>query len=296
VQASDLYRLSDGVNGEQRYQLLVALRNDEPVAGFTRFSWITDNAEDVTHSAPIRIEGRSAVEFGVVLSTPPVSALITPYLSLNRGQFLVEVFTGNDSLRRVNAEAFEGVRPIPWDPSSERIIIDDLDLSFYVIDGNGQSTPDRVAIEGGVPLDQGIRVNQGNAPNDWNRLPSAAAMGKYRHTYVSILAGEGDKKAVLPATIPRAGLWDLEIHIPAGASFRQDEMRGVWNLTIKTANGVEAIAFDNRGAITGWNLIGSFELPAGEAIIEVTNQTDAVVVRVDAFAWTPVNTNREAAQ
>jgi ABC-type transport system involved in multi-copper enzyme maturation permease subunit len=302
VQNADLYRLPDGINGEQRFQLLVALRNDEPVTGFTRVTWAVpnDDKQEFSNSAPIRIDGRSAIEFGVVLSTPPASALITPYLSLNRGQFLAKTFNV-DEIRDAETEAFEGVRPVAWDNSSERIIVDDLDPSFYVIDDNGQSTPDRVAAEGEAPLDQGIRLNNGDTPDNWNRIASAGAYGLYRHTYVTILAGAGDKKAVLTADIPRAGLWDLEVHIPAAStSLRQDDMRGIWNMAITTNNGVETIAFDNRNAINGWNLIGSFELPRGEAKIEITNQTDAIVVRVDAFAWTPVNTNSttnsEAAQ
>ncbi len=303
VQNVDLYRLPDGLNGEQRYQLLVALRNDEPVVGFTRFTWVSEGTDGnlFTSSDPVRVDGRSAVEFGVVLSTPPLSALITPYLSQNRGQFLAEQFADNDNLRQVEIEAFEGLRPLPWDNSSERIIIDDLDDSFYVIDSTGQSSPDRVAADGQPAMDRGIRVNTGNTPDNWNRIPSTAAYGLYRHTYVSVMAGTGDKKAVLTTDIPSAGLWDLEIHIPAASNvIRQDDMRGVWNLTITTNNGVETIAFDNRAAINGWNLIGSFELPRGEAKIEVTDQTDAIVVRLDAFAWTPVNTNSttnsEAAQ
>jgi hypothetical protein len=297
VDDADLYRLPDGVNGEQRYQLLVALRNDEPVSGFTRISWIIPGAEqDIYSSAPFRMEGRSAIEFGVVLSTPPASALITPYLSLNRGQFLAEAFTDTEALPQLDVEAFEGVRDIAWNPASERIIADDLDLSFYIIDDSGQSTPERVAAEGQVAMDQGIRINRGNAPDNWNRIPSPSAWGKYRHTFVSVMAGEGDKKAVLRSDIPRAGLWDLEIHVPAAAGFRLNNMRGIWNMTITTATGTETIAFDNRAATAGWNLIGSFELPAGEAQIEISNQTDAIVVVVDAIAWTPVNSNSEAAQ
>src|SRR5690606_28972146 len=98
----------------------------------------------------VRVDGQSAVEFGIVLNTPPASALITPYLSQNRGQFLAALFSGTDNLPQRDVEAFEGVRAIAWNPTSERIIIDDLDPAFYVIDNNGRSTPDRVAAEGEV--------------------------------------------------------------------------------------------------------------------------------------------------
>lgn len=289
---TDLYRLPDGPNGEQRYQLLVRVRNDEAVSGFTRVSWVVEGEDAEYYSSePIRIEGRSAIEFGVVLSEPPASALITPYLSLNRGQFLADVFVDQAEIGRRDAEAFEGVRAIDWDNSSERIIMDDLDSSFVVIDDNGTSSPDRTEDGTGVPLDQGIRINQGNAPQNWNRISSSSAYGHYRHTFVSIMAGEGDKKAILTSEIARAGLYDLEIHIPAAAGFRQNNMKGNWNLSIITANGTESITFDNGDAISGWNLIGSFELPKGEVKIEMNNQVDSIVLVVDALAWTPVNIN-----
>ena len=299
---AEVYRLPDGPSGEQRYQLLVALRNDEPVAGFTRIAWIIQGGSgegEVNYfsSEPIRVDGRAAVEFGVVLTTPPASALVSPYLSVNRTQFTAGIFN-RDDIEQIDAEPFEGVRPLPWSDASERIVADDLDESFVVIDNNGTSSYDRTVAENdlNVPLDQGIRINQGDAPDDWNRIPSPTAYGKYRHTFVSVMAGDGDKKATLTSSIPRAGLWDLEVYIPAAAEFRTNNMKGIWNMTITSANGVEAVAFDNRAATPGWNLIGSYDLPRGDVKVEFTNQTDALVVTVDAIAWTPVNSNSEAAQ
>lgn len=299
VDDADLYRLSDGDSGEQRYQLLVALRNDEPVSGFTRISWMIEEDGDTQEfysSAPIRIEGQSAIEYGIVLSVPPVNVLITPYLSLNRSQFLARLFNNGEASTVRNVEAFEGVRPIPWNDQSERIIADDLDLSFYVIDDNGQSTPDRVAAEGEALLDQGILAFQGNAPNNWTRVNSASSFGKYRHTFVTVMAGEGDKKAILTSDIPQSGLWDLEIHIPGAAAFRANNMKGIWSMDIITSSGRETIAFDNRAAISGWNLVGAFELSAGEVQVEINNQTDGITVVVDAIAWTPVNSNNGTQQ
>lgn len=302
AQRAEVFRLPDGPSGEQRYQLLVAVRNDEPVAGFTRIAWLIDrgtedDAIDFFASEPLRIDGHSAIEFGTVLTTPPASALVRPYLSLNRAQFTAAIFE-RDAIRRIDAEPFEGVRAIDWDDSSERIVADDLDFSFVVVDNNGTSSWDRTQADGDVdiPLDQGIRINQGNAPEDWNRIPSPTAFGKYRHTFVSILAGEGDKTATLTSTIPGAGLWDLEIHIPSASDFRTNNMKGTWNMTITSDYGSETIAFDNRAAIAGWNLIGSFELPRGDVKVTLTNKTDALTVLIDAIAWTPRNTSNEAAQ
>jgi ABC-type transport system involved in multi-copper enzyme maturation permease subunit len=298
VENADMYRLSDGLNGEQRYQLLVALRNDEPVAGFTRFTWSIpqDDSNEFFSSEPIRIDGRSTVEFGIVLTTPPAAALVTPYLSLNRVQFLAEAFDLDDVRQVPDAEPFEGVRPLPWSDASERIIADDLDLSFTVTDATGTSTPDRPSPEGGRPYDQGIQISEGQAPDDFMRITSPAAFGKYRHTFVSIIVAEGDKTATLTSEIPTPGLYDLEIYIPAAAGFRQDNMRGTWDVQIESANGLETIAFDNREAIAGWNLIGSYELPKGEVKVVFKNSGTSITVIVDAIAWTPVNTNNEAAQ
>jgi len=45
------------------------------------------------------------------------------------------------------------------------------------------------------------------------------------------------------------------------------------------------VKYDARTAVSGWNDIGTFELPAGPVSLEVSDSTDGNVVVADAVRW-----------
>lgn len=284
AERSALFRLPDGEGGNPRYQLLLTIRNDEDVPGYVRALWYMPDEALPRRSNAIRVDGRGAVEYGVVLSRPPLTVHLDPYLSLNWSTFIVDRFEGEEIPRR-EASPFDGIRQIPWDDSSERVVTDDLDAGFTVLamadDGSFQPVVPAPDEEQG--LDHGLRVNFG-MPAEWSRNITPTSWGRYRHTYAVARGGDGDRKAMMPSTLPHAGLWDLEIHLP-----QDQRTRGRLKLEIITAEGREAVEFDGSGRPLGWHLVGQYRLPAGEVKIEVSNETDAELAVADAFAWTPVN-------
>ncbi len=48
------------------------------------------------------------------------------------------------------------------------------------------------------------------------------------------------------------------------------------------------MTFDARTAMTGWNDLGTFELPAGPVTVVVSDATTGDVVVADAIRWEPV--------
>jgi ABC-type transport system involved in multi-copper enzyme maturation permease subunit len=289
-----LYRLPDTANGDSAYQLLLRLRNDEPVTGFTRVAWSMTAATsqqinpERTRGNPIRVPGRSAVEFGVVLSEPPAAVYLEPYLSLNREDFLVQTFN-QDEIPERHVEPINGVAEVPWDSGSDdRIIVDDLDPGFSIIRGGPEGGMRLLgrAIDAGT--DQGLPVATGQGlPREWSRRAGRNTWGRYRHTLAYTRPGTGTTRAVLAAQIPRAGYWELEFHLPL-LPFIPVDQRGVWRLDIVTADGREATTFNANGSNMGWNLVGEFYLPAGDARVEISDQTEGRLVVADAIAWSPV--------
>jgi hypothetical protein len=87
----------------------------------------------------------------------------------------------------------------------------------------------------------------------------------------------------MPASIPAAGRWELELHLPQFT----DLDRGTWNLEIVTADGREPVTFNAAVGNLGWNLVGEFDLPAGEVSVELSDRTDGRFVIADAIAWSP---------
>ncbi len=125
-------------------------------------------------------------------------------------------------------------------------------------------------------------------PNQWSVRPVPGAWGKYRHTIAYIRAGDGSSKAIFPVKIPGSDLWTLEVHVPQ-LDFVENNYRGNWELEIVTANGRSAVTYNANQNNIGWNVVGEFELPAGEVLVEFSNKTDGRLVIADAVAWSRKN-------
>lgn len=285
-----LYRLPDNANGDKAYQLLIRVRNDEPVAGFTRVSWYMVAYGKESTSKPIRVPGHSAVEFGVVTSKPPVSVHLVPYLSLNREGFNVKILNRQEIQTR-KAEPFNGVRPVPWDKGDDdRIIADDLDKDFTVTKEEVKDSMRLLGRSVETGMDHGLPLVIGPVlPGQWSRRVAITAWGRYRHTAAYIRAGTGKNSAVMPVTIPRAGSWELEIHIPWLQMMQQARQRGTWHLQIVSDNGRQSISYNASAGEVGWNLVGDYQLPAGKVQVVFSDKTDGRGVIADAIAWSPVN-------
>jgi ABC-type transport system involved in multi-copper enzyme maturation permease subunit len=290
------YRLPDSEDGSPRYQMLYTVRNDEPAAGLFRIIQLTNNENspsDSFTSDPIRMEGKSIIRYGTVVSRPPSVVLLSPYLSLNRGKFGIEL-PSIDSEKIEKVDAVEGVEKLPWSlPEETFIVVDDLDSGFQVPESD-QSSGLRISARGNddVEMDQGVQSRptaHTYPPPSWSRVALPQFYGKYRHTMVAVKAGKGEKKVVFTAGIPQAGRWDLEVYIPAGRSMLFPGRKwGTWHLTVTDGNGDERkIEFDSGSISDGWNLAENFDLPEGEVSVTLSDETDGKFVFADAIRWVP---------
>ena len=291
AESAEIFRLPDGPNGDTRYQTLLRIRNDEPVVGFARVLWTMERGGERARSDPFRIPANAAVEFGVVLSEPPATVYIEPYLSQNRETFLAGLLDVG-TIQTRNEEPFDGVRASETARIvDDRIIVDDLDAGFTVDAGEQSNDNLRLTGRGAAAadtLDAGLPVAIGNGPpRRWSRRAAENSFGHYRHTVAYIGAGDGEHQGSLTTTLPSAGQWELELHIPFLA-FLPAEIRGTWNLEIVSAAGREAVSFDATEGVVGWNLIGGYRLPAGEVSVVFSDLTDGRMVVADAIAWSPV--------
>jgi hypothetical protein len=309
VRSVEQYRLPDDENGAGRYQLLVRLGNEEPAVGFARISWAVPGPAGgnvvaagpggtavqaanpvINRSDAIRFEGHSAVEFGVVLSVPAVNVRVLPYLSLNRADFVAGTLPpGQPELR--NVEPVDGAREIPFELSRDpRIVADDLDDGFAIVtDASADDFRLGQSNDSAEDLDEGLPIATAPLPSRWSRRNGPAAYGRYRHTFASVRAGDGSTRAVMPVTIPTAGTWELEIHLPPFLlNFANANSR--WSLEIVSADGRETVDYDASAAAAGWNLIGEYRLPAGEVRVELSDRAEGGLIIADAVAWSPVRT------
>ena len=308
--AADLTRLSDDEGGEPRYQVRVHLYNGEATPGLVRLGTVSESEQPIrSWSDPIPVGGETAVEIGLVAETPPGQVWISPYLSLNRNDFRVEV-PDADPEEADDAEPLNGSLPSEWRPPPEPgIVVDDLDPGFSIVYATPRDAarlaPSTSWWMGDVDIDQGLPVYNAFAPpsRGWMRFEVAGTWGRYRHTAATSLPGNGGASARFATRLPHAGRWRLDYHIPEAS---QPSRPGGVTITVQAqadmltrekgdfelkivADGEETpVEFDAGAASIGWNDLGEFSLPAGEVSLEVSNETQGRIVVADAVRWRPV--------
>jgi ABC-type transport system involved in multi-copper enzyme maturation permease subunit len=291
LERSDAYRLSDDAEGSPRYQILLTLRNDEPVGGMVAVEYgIGDSDPDsqkveTSRTDPIYVAGRSEIEIGVVTSRPPQSVSIGPYLSLNRTSFKVEL-PAIDEAKLDSREPFSGHRVTEWSSSDgEAIVVDDLDDGFEVVEASGSSGLRLGARADDEETDQGLPIAQSvfQPPSRWSRRTTETAWGKYRHTMALVKSGQGERKAVFSASMPRSGSWELQLHLPA----QRTKEKGTWAFAVEDTSGRKDVRFDLGAGAEGWNSLGIFEIAEGVVKVELSDATDAPFVLADAIRWIP---------
>lgn len=288
------YRLPDSEDGSPRYQLLFVVRNDESASGVFRFFYeYAEEGQDRSRikSPAIRLAGKSAVCFGTVVSRPPTSVSLEPYLSLNRTTVDIQL-PSIDPEKIQKVDPIEGAEQIPWTlPKESLIVVDDLDAGFQVAEGEKKKGL-RIGTRKNTDkeTDQGLpsQAYAFRIPSSWSRISMPISWGKYRHTLVTVGAGDGDKKAIFTSMIHEACQWDLEIYIPTKEPLFPGRKWGNWHYTVSDGNGDEhKIEFDSDAAAEGWNLAGNFDLPEGEVSVTLSNETDGAFVLADAIRWVP---------
>ncbi|MDH3628650.1 MAG: hypothetical protein OEV00_02265 [Acidobacteriota bacterium] len=302
-----LERITDDEDGTPNYQLLVKVHNGEAVGGMVKLQYVVPSegggrgqGRRRQSSDPIEIPANGTVEIGIVTSQPPRFAFLSPYLSLNRDGFSINLPSVDEELI-VDAEPFIGSRIIEWQPTDDgSIIVDDLDEGFSVADSG--ETGMRLAGRGVTDedTDGGLPVTSGRTPSRWSRRETALAYGRYRHTVATIKAGDGSRTAEFTAEIPSSGLWELSYYVPSfrrrgsgGGGRGNFFKRGTWQLAVEDSSGVNNATLDADGADPGWNILGEYEIAAGETVVRVGNEaTEGRYVVADAIRWIPVKRNK----
>ncbi len=229
VSPAELVRLTDDDQGAPRYQTRLSVYNGEPVPGLFRLRYAvrTGSGTRWDSSESVLIPGRSAVEFGLVTSSPPGVMLAAPYLALNRGEFPVDL-PRVDEERIVERAPLRGTRPSEWRPrwlatNAEIIVVDDLDPGFSIADNDADTGGFR--LQGGLTgyfartneTDQGLPIYESvfGPPTEWSRFAQPRSWGRYRRTTVVAPPGDGNRSAAFTAELPEAGRWRVELHVPS---------------------------------------------------------------------------------
>jgi len=326
VAPAELERLPDDDRGTPQYQTRLFVRNGEAAPGVFRLRYTVRGPGGARwdSSEPVLISGNTSVEFGLVTSRPPGTMLASPYLSLNRREFPVELPPVDDESVS-DAEPLRGTRPADWlpaflDAGAYTIIVDDLDPGFSVVTDETEASG--VRLQGGLAgffspveeTDQGLPVyNLFTAiPSTWSRYEQPSSWGRYRRTTALVPKGDGSQRAIYTAELPEAGRWRVELHVPSLLPVPVEirhEVRitggdgspgdapsaqvnasfglylGIYDLELRNGGDSRPIDFDAQGAGIGWAVLGDFDLAPGTVELELSNDTTGNVVAADAVRF-----------
>ena len=285
-------RLVDSNDGRPRYQTRVHVRNHGSVPGFVSLQVvpIRYDAFAPSTSRPVRIDGDSAMEIGLLYPHPPESVIIETYLAENRGPLFVHV-PPYDTEAAVPSLGLDGHQSSNWEPVwSNWIVVDDLDVDLRASsDSKGGSKTDECSL---VDFDAGVPAYSPyqRIGGQWSREASRTSWGRYRRTHVRSEPRNGDQRVTFSTTLPNAGTWTLEYHLPAGVRIttRIDgkpatEGLGTYDMTVTMQDRDARVTFDASDAEEGWNEIGRFELNAGD--VDVAVSAVGTLLIADAIRW-----------
>lgn len=266
-----------GINGSGTLARL-HIYNAETAAGVVRvgygrgvrgpgFSW--------EMTPPIFVQGRSAVEVGLITPWTPDEFWLQSYLARNgSGMRLVESRETPGVAQRV----FVGVRPSEWRPKpATGIVVDDFD--------------DAVVVPGFAARFPGDRTS------GWRRMESSSSWGRYRRTVAWADSGSGVYRVGMPATLPEDGRWSLDFHVPdperIGArrsplvpAAHRLPRTGVQQLEIRQGGVLHHRSVDVGSAEPGWLRIDTLDLAAGRVEVFISDVTTGDAAIVDAIRWT----------
>ena len=284
-------------SGTQYYQSVFAVKNQGNATGILRTTitprftaaqlsqWgeFAASASMYASSLPgpiVWVPAGDAVQVGIVTETQPYRVTVQNTDLEFGGGFVTLTETGyvdQTGSEFTPSEPFVGDRESYWVPTEAElgIVVDDLDQGFFV--------DRRDAIED----------NQ----SKWKRFQYSSAWGMDRPTFVYTSLG-GEKQVIFETSIPEAGTWQLDFHIPDlrarlnnsfGWRFPNYSTAFWHNLNgdyvISTTISGHEISFDlnvNENDF-GWVSLGEIWLEEGEVEFTVTPRVQSQHLFADAI-------------
>lgn len=108
-QESEVYRLPDNENQESQFQLRMQFKNESSQVGFVRLAW-NGIGEPFTFSEVISINPDTTLEYGVVLTEPPITTRVFPFPT--RRQVPPAKHLDLNNISEKDLAGFEGVRVV----------------------------------------------------------------------------------------------------------------------------------------------------------------------------------------
>jgi hypothetical protein len=202
----------------------------------------------------------------------------------------------------------------PESDSRDVFIVDNEDAGFEMLSDHNNENWLRRSLRRLFRSDNNnkpyVSMNIFRPPDTWKKVTGQDFYGQFVRSGCFKKSGEGKDKIAWNVLLDKPGDYDIyfynEIPIWAQRGFRRGMDRqardrqtrgrqsgsrrprinpGKKYFSIYHEYGVDEIVFDLNETISGWNLLGTYRLPAGKNKIELTDKNDSGYVTADAIKW-----------
>ncbi len=304
---SDIQMFKVVDNNRMRYQVLFKISNPEQITGLVEVQFQHGSFGRRMMSEPslpeepariVKLAGGQSKEIGIVLDSEPRSININALIAWNIPIIFSKQFENAEVNERFSA--FDGERIInnPFSGTSlQEIIVDNEDDGFFINDQPFQSYFKRL-IHGDNPVQEKSfgRFTWWSPATQWTLIKNASFYGKYIHSAYYIKSGDGKTIINWQANLPADGLYDVYSYMFDKQTFwrrrgrdrensRSNATFGDFIYTIHHSAGSEQVILDAQNAADGWNFLGTYYFPKGEATIDLSDKSNGQLVVADAIKW-----------
>ncbi|HDL19492.1 MAG TPA: hypothetical protein ENH29_10590 [Bacteroidetes bacterium] len=292
------------LDGERtRYQVRFKISNIESVAGLVEVSFRMGGrgrfgmggSSDNEVKRIINMEGNQNKEIGIILDYQPRVMTVNTFISRNLPATMTKMFI--DLKLAKNVKLFDGEKivdsPVELQTPDE-IIVDNEDPGFETFSTTSESFIKKLfKISNSKDNKKYIGLTFWRPPKQWRATIHANFYGRLVKSGYFIRSGDGSKKVAWNAKIPTSGYYDIyyyasKISMPwmrrGGDKKRRPESEQ-YHFKIYHDDGEDDTILNMGNAENDWVFLGSYYISAGDAKVELTNESKARIVYADAVKW-----------
>jgi hypothetical protein len=173
------------------------------------------------------------------------------------------------------------------------IIVDDHDPGFETVGGDDGGFLKRLLPSASEEREYfEIRRILRYQPSAWETVLHEGLFGAYVRSAECIRAGDGGARALWKVGIPEAGSYDVYCYIFDPYRKARPKIRVKRGLdriehhyTIHHSDGSSEVVLMPDRCENGWNLLGRYFFEAGEAVVELSDESPVLYVIADAVKW-----------
>lgn len=293
----EIFLVVDG--DRERCQILVRARNEGTAAGLLRIVLKGSASADMRSGRQRHEEAHHFLfepgegkEVGILVDEAPRTVLVSTLLSRNIPAVVQTNVRGIEMRRRT--APFEGERPLPpgtFAPEPDEILVDDLDDGFEVIADPPGGLMRRVFGERDREKYETLLPKE--PPDRWTRTVRVECFGRYIRSGMVTAAGRGDGVVRWTARLPGSGRYEVWHHMVdlwwmMTPEHRRKTAVQEYHFTVPHGDGIDRPVIRLCDHEPGWVRLGTYRFEAGEAAVELTDESPRWFIIADAVKFVRV--------